>query len=42
MIECENVDEIVTPEVKTPTIAFTNNLPKAVDEHAVINSSRSH
>jgi hypothetical protein len=42
MIECENVDEIVTPEVTTLTIAFTNNLPKAVDEHAVINSSRSH
>ena len=42
MIECENVDEIVTPEVTTPTIGFTNNLPKAVDEHAEINSSRSH
>ena len=42
MIECENVDEIVTLEVTTPSIAFTNNLPKAVDEHAVINSSNLH
>ena len=42
MIESENVDEIATPEVTTLTIAFTNNLPKAVDEHAVINSSKSH